>query len=360
MPPQITLDIVKTIKNYSDKLKSVNEKLLSEIRAFFLRNKAHKFRRKVVNKNGNKVVDRNKKRQIKKYSRQVYGSSSYWPWLALYTEIRGEFKKGWIPQDYYRFTLLKKYNPEIAIQVSEYKTLDYLLFPDFALKPLFMKIKGNFYSADGDLVNLSEIRNVLNNFGNDLVIKESHGWQGKQISFIHSKDFSVNQFSENNNFVAQPVLEQHKILRDVHPSSLNTIRVFTYLKDDGTPNLKFAVLRFGIDGSRVDNTSSGGGFTYINQNGYCEKWGYKTLGFKIGTKHPNTNIDFNSIKIPNYAEVLSKCLKSHKKFPYAKFVGWDVAVDIEGIPILIEWNTNTPTLWLSEALIGPLWEELPK
>src|SRR5690625_3947039 len=82
-------------------------------------------RKKIISKNGRMVVDQKLKKQIKDYCLYYFGSASYWPWLAVYTELRGEFKQGWIPDDYYRFTLLPKMNPEKFRKFSKAKTINH-------------------------------------------------------------------------------------------------------------------------------------------------------------------------------------------------------------------------------------------
>jgi len=58
------------------------------------RNEAQILRKRLIKIKGNKVVDRALKTELKRYSHETFGSSAYWPWLALYTEMRGEFMEG--------------------------------------------------------------------------------------------------------------------------------------------------------------------------------------------------------------------------------------------------------------------------
>lgn len=58
---------------------------------YYSSNSAHIARREVILKNGYKIVDSKTKKAIKAYLKANYGSSLFWPHLALYAEIRGEF-----------------------------------------------------------------------------------------------------------------------------------------------------------------------------------------------------------------------------------------------------------------------------
>src|SRR5699024_8843931 len=63
------------------------------------RDKAKRMRRKQLSASRKTIIDKSQKRKIKEYCRENFGSASYWPWLVFYTELRGEFKEGWIPFD---------------------------------------------------------------------------------------------------------------------------------------------------------------------------------------------------------------------------------------------------------------------
>ncbi len=350
---------MKYLQLNSVSLKAFGERITEDVRFHLSRRQAKATLKKIRGLKASQTVDSSVLKTIKAYSKKQFGSSSYWPWLAVYTEVRGRFMPGWIPQDYYRFVLLKKYNPELAMQVSATKTLDHHFFPDFSLRPVLIKIAGNLYSPEGELLNQREIDQLLYKQNGELVIKEAGGWQGKQISFTTVQKFKISSLSPIKNYVIQQALRQHEVLNNLHPQSVNTIRVYTYLNPDGYPEKKFAALRFGIGGTRVDNTSSGGRYCFIDSGGNCEHHSYDGLGFKKGTEHPDTGVRYRDIQIPNYSGVIEKCLHSHKKFPYARFIAWDAAINRDGTPVLIEWNTKEPGVWLSEALKGPLWTSVP-
>src|SRR5699024_10527454 len=176
------------------------------------------------------------------------------------------------------------------------------------------------------------------------------------IEFSHSSNVDIRELSKERDFLIQHLCNQCLELNKINPSSLNTLRLFTYFEPSTIPQVKFSILKFSIAKSRVDNTSAGGGFICIHEDGQLDKFYYDHHGLKRDRILPLTGIKFDEIKIPSYEEALTKCKRAHLRFPYVRFIGWDVAIDEDNEPQLIEWNADDPGLWKAEALYGPFWE----
>ena len=142
----------------------------------------------------------------------------------------------------------------------------------------------------------------------------------------------------------------------MYPDSVNTLRVTTFIKNDGSVVVKFVALRFGVDGSKVDNLSSGGQFIYFDADGKPSNRAYDDLGIEIGDRHKNSGYLFSDLKIPMFQEVLEACIRAHRKYPYDRLVGWDVCINETGKPILLEWNTN-PGFRIFECVFGPFFPD---
>lgn len=323
-----------------------------------LRNEAHRIRKKLIILNGKTVVNGKVKRIIKNYSKERFGKKSFWPYLALYSEIRGEFLKGWIPYDFYRFYLLPKINPKPALLLSDLKTFDYRIFGDFVVKPLFLYISGGFYNTDLEILNPGDLYNLLLNYNDKIVIKEEGGWGGQQVSIIQSSEFDGKKLNSRKNYVIQPYIRQYKVLNDLYPGSVNTFRINTFLKRDESIIVKYVWLRFGSDGGKLDNLTSGGNYLFFNLDGKPENKIYEwKLGIEIGDKHKNTGYLFSDVSIPMFQDMLNCCIVAHKKYPYARIIAWDVCISEAGIPKLLEWNTNNPDFYSQEARFGPFWKD---
>jgi hypothetical protein len=324
----------------------------------YIRNQAHILRKRIVKEKGSRIFNKKIKRTIKKYARQRFGRSSYWPYLALYTEIRGEYIDGWIPADYFRFKLLPKINPKPPVYLDHQKTFDYRLFGDFAVKPLLSYINGLFYTPELELVSKKEVDAFMSGYGDEIVIKEEGGWGGEQVRVIYSSEFRTEELNRKKNYVIQPYVKQYKVLSDLYPHSVNTLRVNTFIRKTGVIQVMSVWLRFGGDGRRVDNLTSGGGYLYFSLKGEPEKLSYDLYtGIEKGDRHKETGYIFSEIKLPMFNKVLDACKDAHKKYPYVRLIAWDVSIDSNGEPKLLEWNANNPEFPYPEAKFGPLWYE---
>lgn len=326
-----------------------------EGKLFLSRKRAHSMRKEIVKKKGEKIAGKKEIQYLKNYSRKTFGSSSYWSWLALYMEVRGEFVPGLIPYDFYRILLKNELNPASISGIAECKTFDYRLFPDFSVKPILTRISGNFYDDQMNLMIREAAICKLLQYKQEVVVKEDYGLGGSRVNFFKPRDIDFSKYKNDVNLIFQPVIEQHEKLSKLNKTSVNTIRVLTYLNNQGVVEFKAAYLRFGSDKSRVDNRSSGGGFCFVQKDGRLEPKAYNSLILEKGTRTLHNNIEFSSIVIPNYQLAIEKCKKAHEKFPYGRLVGWDVAIEKTLKPVLLEWNLN-PQIWYVEALKGPLWK----
>jgi hypothetical protein len=354
----IRLYFNKIINRIRMALAKIFEAIIRRLMISYTRNQAHILRRTIYKKRGIRFLDRKTKKTIKQYARQRFGKASYWPYLALYTEIRGKFIKGWIPADYYRFTLLPKINPVPSVHFDALKTFDYRLFGDFAVKPLLLFINGFFYNSDLELVEQELVDTFMSEYGDEIVIKEEGGWGGEQVRVIDSSRFKVSELNKLKNYVIQPYVRQYKVLNDLYPHSVNTLRVNTFIRKNGCIEVMSVWLRFGGDGRRVDNLTSGGGYLYFHQNGIPESISYDLYtGIEKGDRHQDTGYIFSDIKIPMFKKVLDACKNAHKKYTYVRLIAWDVCIDSSGEPKLLEWNSKNPEFPYPEAKFGPFWYE---
>ena len=236
---------------------------------------------------------------------------------------------------------------------------DKLVFSIFAEGIGVQAAKTLFYSAGCmlyDYKTKTETRTiaaaVMEN--HRLFCKPLDGEEGKGIFIVEEKDGSL--FCDGNpvsvddlllrltssRYLVQTFISQHKLMGQLHPQSINTIRLVTArgLKD-GKIHILPSILRIGTGESVVDNTSQGGVAVGIDiETGYLKKYGFYKPQYGLKTDiHPDSKIRFEEFQIPYFDEVKRKAVYFHSMLPQVHSVGWDIAVGEEG-PIFVEGNDN--------------------
>lgn len=153
---------------------------------------------------------------------------------------------------------------------------------------------------------------------------------------------SLVEMFKNESYIIQNTVNQNKIMKELHPQSLNTIRLVT-IRNPKTkkPEVFPSILRIGTGDSIVDNTSQGGLAVGIEMDsGRLKEYGfYKPyFGTKVN-KHPDSEIIFSKFCIPFFEECKRQAIFLHSMLPDIHSIGWDIAIGKNG-PIFIEGNDN--------------------
>ena len=302
-------------------------------------------------------VDKKLIKKIQEYCSTRYGNSDHWHWLALYSEIMEEFIEGWLPNDIYELELIPRLNPPKFTYLSTLKSYDHHVFSGFAVKPVAIFINGIFFDGKGSPLSEREFLQKMKSYRAEVVLKRDSAPSGKGILFKHSDKVAVDDFDKRFSYVIQPLFKQHSELAKGHEKSVNTVRISTYLSHSGEVSVKHLLLRLGRGGSRIVNAGADDIDIYIDREGRALKNAVNGIGIKMGDTHPDNGIPYKNLRVPSMELAISECKKSHLKFPYLRFIAWDVYVDEEERPHMIEWNTVNPQLWVHEAHMGPLWSK---
>ncbi|SLN52500.1 hypothetical protein ROA7450_02639 [Roseovarius albus] len=229
----------------------------------------------------------------------------------------------------------------------------------------------------------SEIQSVLSDEDKiDLIFKPRDGGSGQYIvagSFVKTSDGdiaaliggqpqSVDAFiaklpedphsilsgEASLGWVVQVKVEQHPEIAKFNASSLNTLRIGTFITkpqgkgvEKSEVILDYACFRVGREGANSDNMSTGGLSIDVDLETGCLKRGRFALeyGAAYADEHPDSKLHFVGLKLPLWEEAATLCLRIAKTLPSVRTVGWDVAIT-EGGPLIIEgncpWGTRAP------------------
>jgi glutathione synthase/RimK-type ligase-like ATP-grasp enzyme len=144
-------------------------------------------------------------------------------------------------------------------------------------------------------------------------------------------------------YLFQECVKQHPDLNKLNSSSLNSMRIDTFIDHEGGIEIISGFIRMSTNNAFVDNISSGGCFVAIDiKTGKLKKQGYSMInksGPVVFLQHPVTKTVFENFKIPFFTEAKELVIKTASLMPGLRLVGWDVAISENG-PVLIEGNSD--------------------
>jgi len=279
-------------------------------------------------------------------------------WHELYINTGQLFDVRFLPADFLFTEIIPRLNSKKFIDAYADKNQYELFFRNVKHpKTILKRIQGDFIwnekiiSNDQALTIISSLKNVI--------IKPTINTQQGQGVFLFNSDNIpiqelknkfINQIGEN--YIIQEKVIAHPIISSLNPSSLNTIRMITYRQGSKVKMLS-ATLKIGKGGEIVDNGHAGGFFCGITSCGKLRKYLYTLSPFNKYEK-TETGIVIDGIQIPHYNKLKDKVCELALKLPYAKYVGWDMAIDENGEPVLIELNLKCPGINIMQIPNGPI------
>lgn len=257
------------------------------------------------------------------------------------------------------------YFPVLARKLNDYRLTK--LFEDKGLQGFIVnsnirspkvytrRIDGEYYNSSMNQVSLGEV--IAECVGKDLIIKDSKDSSGgKGISKITSPKANIDTIkadfdSRNGDFVVQECISQSSEMAKFNPSSINTFRITTlYL--NGKYSLCNICLRMGRNGSSVDNWGSGGIMIGVNPDGELKDVGYD---IQLNKYESSNGVKFKGQIIKEMPYILQQVEKAHKNyFSLCKFIGWDICIDENNEPVLIELNSSQPGVIGEQICNGPI------
>lgn len=127
------------------------------------------------------------------------------------------------------------------------------------------------------------------------------------------------------------------------------MRITTLLLN-GNVSICSAAIRCGKAGSLVDNVGAGGAIIGIRENGALHPYGFNHEGMTS----KNGEFVFDGFSIPNYDKVIKFALDAHSFIPNIRLAGWDICLDSNNQPKLIEVNTSWPGIFYEQLCTGPI------
>ena len=317
--------------------------------------------KKYLKENPQHHLSRNQKKEIRSfyagYGFKIFNSD----WHRFYSGVYGEYSPSFIPNTLFYATIEKTLNRDEFTVLQDKNLLDRIFKNVEQPFSIIKNINGYFFHKD-ELVSSENAVAELNKYDRFIIKPSIDSGGGKNVKLVEltSKDNSrkiLDFFIEyKKDYLIQEVLQQSKTMASLNPTSINTIRIVTYLRPNEVVVLS-AMLRIGVEGSVTDNVSAGGISVNILAKGLLDKNAHN--GFKRIVSKKVEDRPLNSFKIPNYSGVVEKAKILHKQVPYFKNISWDFALNQNNVPILIEYNVFGQGID-QQAQCGPWFGEYTK
>ena len=322
-------------------------------------------KRKQVNelfkRNKLKPLNRETKESIGKRFREFGFKNVGTKWHRYYIGISELNHTDYIPEVLFYTKIEPALNQIMMYPALEDKNLSDKFFPSpFLAKSIIKNMNGFYYRDRQQISRNNAIRacSLHNNFVIKPTIGTASGKGVKKIILDEAEDkskFLDSLFAKyGSDFIVEEVVKQHPVISKLNPTSINTIRLMSYMRDDEVIPLS-AVIRIGKAGAFTDNLSQGGMAVGITNEGLLKSFGVDEYGKKYFETDFGTTV--KGFQIPHYEKVISTVKEQHKNMPHFRLISWDLAINDKSDVIMIEFNAVGQGLLLHQLQNGPLFGE---
>lgn len=302
------------------------------------------------------------KSRIKLSNEELEQFNNYW---KGWSSISYEFYKAYglvfnpqiVPNDYYDFAEHVLNLRWSSLFLQHKCNLKYIIPEQNRPKTILQKIDGHYVFEDNCEISFEKAREILKT--KDCFICKvalgsggGHGVQKVCLSNESNVDDSLTQILKPEDLIFQEVIEQNDFMSSLNPDSVNTFRLLT-LNINGKCTVLSSFVRMGAKGSFVDNLCSGGGaLVGLNQNGCLNEFGIRKDYSKCN--ETPTGLSFKGMKVPNWNNIKEKVIDFHQHIPYANLIGWDITIDKNDEPVVIEINLDSAEIEAHQIFNGPV------
>jgi hypothetical protein len=281
-------------------------------------------------------------------------------WHTTLASVTGRFEAGYVPEDLFYVAIEPALNArDREIQVTDKNGYDRLGLPLPLPETVGRIVRGHLVGPDFRSITMDELVSSAGRDGaTEVVLKPTLGvGGGKDVQFVAPQNLPrtlAPLFARRgvwDDWIIQRVFRQCEAMAALNPDSVNTLRIITYRMQSGVVRHLSSVLRIGRGGSRVDNQTSGG-LTCGVDEGVLRPVAH--LMYQPFEAHPDWGVRFAGVRVPAWREAVDLCISAHELIPAMDLMSWDVAIDTEERPVLIEFNTDQQALLMHQKENGPL------
>lgn len=280
-------------------------------------------------------------------------------------KLWGVFDPRYIPSELYATYMLPRFNNAKLMYAWNDKSYYDLYFPNTPFAhTIARRIDNLFVKDDYSSASVSEVADILNQY-EEIIIKPSlESGVGLGVEVWDTKNVLVNDLCKKltefgSNFVVQELIKQHSFMAAFNASSVNIIRINSF-RWHGRIRILSSIIRFGNPGSHTD-------ISHINGVECLNVVGISSDGKLLGTVYnawgeKKSVTEFGHTEgenVPGYKEALALVSYIHERgLQHFDLVGFDVAIDNEGHPVIIEYNADFPGITFPQYACGPFFGDI--
>ncbi|MCR6094939.1 CapA family protein [Salipaludibacillus agaradhaerens] len=318
-------------------------------------------------------IDENYVLEVQDYWKNLFGQTVDASLHVAFMNLTGRKDFTIVPGRIMRYELIPYFNKVGKRNMYRDKNIyDKLINTSNTAQIILKNVRGNYFNTDNEFLTQEKAWSLLTSRDSDFIIKPSITNNGVGVNkvtlnegkaYLEGQQIEIKDLEEfyGPNFVVQEIIEQHPVMAEPHPSSVNSLRMVT-LRWKGDIHYLLTFARFGAGGSVKDNAGAGGVCCGIEDNGEFMDIAIDENANKY-TKHPTTGYSFEKYaKIPNFSEFKEFVINLHKDILHHDYISWDIAVGKDAKPIFIEANFSGAT-WIYQlasqrSVFGELTEEV--
>lgn len=210
----------------------------------------------------------------------------------------------------------------------------------------------DYRGPDDQMLSQAEIDRILKNETAPLFVKQLKGAFGAH-AFKWQPGTAFELPNQWMSWIVQPVIEQHAVLAEIHPASVNTLRIMTLAEGDQI-GCELAFLRMGDNGTILDNAPSGGLAAPLDLvSGTITDAAVRLSDEPVvrngHDRHPTSGAPLVGRTIPFVSESVELVTIGARRLHAEGFasIGWDVVICPHG-PVILEANDG----WTAMGILG--------
>lgn len=274
-------------------------------------------------------------------------------WHRFYYAKTGVEDPRFVPDDVFHRIIRPKLNDKrLAAAWSDKAYTDWVVRGVKTVRSVVRCVEGRLLNEQFELIDEKRANYIMNEY-EALVLKPTMFTDtGKNVVLAHAP-FAIDEIIAQYGrfFVAQLPLKQHPDMALLNESSVNTVRIDTVLLEHEAHVLS-GFVKVGRPGDFTDN---GGGekdrvfIGIVNERFQNYALDHDCNKFRIIP----SGYDYAGKRVPFFEEMCKTVEKAHTAIAHFGMAFWDVSVDCNGEPTIVEMNLRYPDSYIPQVASGP-------